>query len=58
METRLRVRETPGWKLHAANLEAEMLKRWMMFEVIDWSEDQAALPFERNRTRAQGAALL
>jgi hypothetical protein len=23
-----------------------MLKRGMMFEVIDWSEDQARLPFE------------
>jgi hypothetical protein len=55
METRFRVRETPEWKLHAANLEAEMLKRGMMFKVIDWSEDQAALPFERNRTRAQGS---
>jgi hypothetical protein len=42
MEARFRVRETPEWKLHAAELEAEMLKRGMMFEVIDWSED----PFE------------
>jgi hypothetical protein len=40
METRFRVRETPEWKLHAADLETEMLKRGMMFEVIDWSEDQ------------------
>jgi hypothetical protein len=46
MEIRFRVRETPEWKLHAAELETEMLKRGMMFEVIDWSEDQAALPFE------------
>ena len=44
METRFRVRETPEWKLHAANLEAEMLKRGMMFEVVDWSGDQAKLP--------------
>jgi hypothetical protein len=45
-ETRFRIRETPDWKKHAAELEAEMIKRGMMFEVIDWSEDQATLPFE------------
>ena len=45
-ETRFRVRETPDCKKHAANLEAEMIKRGMSFEVIDWSEDQATLPFE------------
>jgi hypothetical protein len=32
-----RVRETHEWKLHAADLEAEMLKRGMTFELIDWS---------------------
>jgi hypothetical protein len=42
-EPRFRVRETPEWKNHAADLEAEMLKRGMMFEVIDWSEDQGTL---------------
>jgi hypothetical protein len=45
-EIRFRVRETPEWKLHAADLETEMLKRGMVFEVIDWSEDQARLPFK------------
>ncbi len=45
-ETRFRVRETPDWKQHAAELESEMLKRGMPFEVIDWSEDQTTLPFE------------
>jgi hypothetical protein len=45
--TRFRVRETPEWKKHAADLEAEMLNRGMFFEVIDWSEDQATLPFDR-----------
>ena len=45
METQFRVRKTPEWKLHAADLEAEMLKRGMMFDVIDWSEDQGMLPF-------------
>ena len=44
-EPRFRVRETPEWKNHAADLEAEMLKRGMMFEVIDWSQDQETLPF-------------
>jgi hypothetical protein len=42
-ETKFRVRETPDWRNHAADLEAEMLKRGMMFEVIDWSEDQGTL---------------
>jgi hypothetical protein len=46
METRFRVRETPAWREHAAALESEMLRRGMIFEVIDWSEDQATLPFE------------
>jgi hypothetical protein len=46
MEIRFRVRETPDWKLHAAELDTEMLGRGMMFEVIDWSEDQATPPFE------------
>jgi hypothetical protein len=31
-----RVRETPEWKKHASNLEVEMLRRGMLFEVIDW----------------------
>ena len=34
-----KARETPDWKKHAAGLEAEMLRRGMTFEVIDWSED-------------------
>ena len=46
MGARFRVRETPDWKLHAAELETEMLGRGMMFEVIDWSEDQPKSPFE------------
>ena len=46
-ETRFRVRETPDWKKHAADIESEMLKRGMFFEVIDWAEDQATLPFDR-----------
>jgi hypothetical protein len=44
--TQFRVRGTPEWKKHAADLEQEMLKRGMFFDVIDWSEDQAQLPFD------------
>jgi hypothetical protein len=45
-EARFRVRETLDWKQHAADLETEMLRRGMIFTIIDWSEDQAKLPFE------------
>jgi hypothetical protein len=45
-ETRFRIRETPEWIKHASEIESEMLKRGMFFEVIDWSEDQATLPFD------------
>jgi hypothetical protein len=45
-EPRFRVRKTADWKIHAGNLESEMLRRGMFFEVIDWSEDQGTLPFE------------
>jgi hypothetical protein len=44
---RFQVRETSDWKRHAADLEVEMLRRGMTFDIIDWSEDQATLPFER-----------
>jgi hypothetical protein len=45
-ESRFRVKETPDWKKHAADLESEMLKRGMLFEVIDWDEGQTKLPFK------------
>jgi len=45
-EPRFRVRETPDWKLHGAELETEMLNRGMFFDVIDWSEDKTVLPPE------------
>jgi hypothetical protein len=38
IEGRYRVRNTPSWKLHAADLEAEMLRRGIMFDVIEWYE--------------------
>ena len=37
-EGRYRVRKTPAWKLHAADLEAEMVRRGIAFEVIEWYE--------------------
>jgi hypothetical protein len=43
-EPGFRVRETPEWKTHAGALEAEMLKRGMFFQIIDWSEGQGTLP--------------
>ena len=36
--------DTPEWKTHAADLEAEMLKRGMPFNVIDWTDEQ---PFDK-----------
>jgi hypothetical protein len=44
-DPKFKVRETPDWKKHAANLKAEMLKRGMIFEVIDWHEGQEKMPF-------------
>ena len=41
-----RVRDTANWRRHAADLETEMLRRGMTFEVIDWHEGQEKLPFE------------
>jgi hypothetical protein len=38
--------QAPDWKKHAADLEVEMLKRGMHFEVIDWEGRQTKLPFE------------
>ena len=44
-QPRFRIRDTPEWRVHAANLETEMLRRGMFFHIIDWSENQAQLPF-------------
>ena len=49
-KAQFRVRDTPDWQEHAADLESEMLARGMFFEAIDWSEDQAQVPIE-NRGR-------
>ena len=45
-EAKLSVRATPEWKKHAADLEMEMLRRGMTFEMIDWSDSQGSLPFD------------
>jgi hypothetical protein len=38
IEPRFRVRQTPAWSKHVADLEAEMLIRGMAFELIEWSD--------------------
>jgi hypothetical protein len=43
-EPKFKVRDTREWKKHAADLESEMLRRGMMFEIIDWAEGQGSLP--------------
>jgi hypothetical protein len=37
-QPRFRVRETPDWVTHAAELEAEMLRRGVNFDPIKWAE--------------------
>jgi hypothetical protein len=46
LPTRFAVRQTADWKMHAADLEQEMLRRGMLFEVIDWDGGQAKLRFD------------
>jgi hypothetical protein len=43
-EPKFKVRDTPEWRKHAADLESEMLRRGMMFEIIDWAEGEGPLP--------------
>jgi hypothetical protein len=45
-QPRFRARETPDWRQHAADLESEMLRRGMIFEIIDWGDGQIKGPFE------------
>jgi hypothetical protein len=46
-ELKFKVRDTPDWKKHATDIEAEMLGRGMLFDVIDWFGGQPMLPFDR-----------
>jgi hypothetical protein len=43
---RFRVRQTPDWRRHAADLEKEMIRRGVSFDVIDWTNGQEELPLE------------
>jgi hypothetical protein len=45
-EIKFRVRTTSEWKKHAADLEMEMLRRGMTFDLIDWTEPQGSFPFD------------
>jgi hypothetical protein len=36
-EPRFKVRDTLNWTMHIAELETEMVRRGMTFDVIDWS---------------------
>jgi hypothetical protein len=42
-DPKFKVRDTPDWKRHAADLETEMLSRGMIFDVIDWDNGQKKL---------------
>jgi hypothetical protein len=42
-QSRFRVRRTPQWKQHAADLEIEMIRRGITPNLIDWSGGQAEL---------------
>jgi hypothetical protein len=44
-DPKFKVRDTSDWKKHAAELEAEMLKRGMLFSVIDWHQGQERMIF-------------
>jgi hypothetical protein len=49
MEPRFRVRHTPAWTRHVADLEAEMLSRGLTFEPIELPENEGV--FERSENR-------
>ena len=51
-EPTFKVRDTPEWKKHAADLESEMLRRGMLFEIIDWAEGQDPCRFRVSGSRA------
>ena len=42
-EPKFRVRSTAEWKRHASNLEAEILKRGLQIDIIDWTKGQDEL---------------
>ncbi|MHC1946208.1 hypothetical protein IF803_17645 [Bradyrhizobium sp. UFLA06-06] len=42
-EPKFRVRSTAEWKRHASNLEAEILKRGLQIDIIDWTKGRDEL---------------
>ena len=46
-EPKFRVRQTPEWKQHAADIEVEMIRRGMTLNLIDWSDEQEPQPFDK-----------
>ncbi|MHC2336537.1 hypothetical protein [Bradyrhizobium sp. USDA 4454] len=40
-DPKFKVRSTAEWKRHAGDLEAEMLKRGLAFDAIDWTNSQS-----------------
>ena len=46
-DPKFRVRSTAEWKRHARDLDAEMMKRGLEFDVIDWTNGQS----ERRESR-------
>jgi len=44
-EPRFHIRGTSEWRKLAADIETEMLRRGMVFEVIEWEPGQIKLPF-------------
>jgi hypothetical protein len=59
-EPRFRVRETPDWKKHADDLETEMRRRGIIFNVLDWSaspkDDVADTPHQESSTQPSESA--
>lgn len=53
---RFKVRDTLNWTLHVAELETEMARRGLSFEVIDWSSP-AAEHIEQPEVRQEMKAL-
>ncbi|WP_338690167.1 hypothetical protein V5279_28275 [Bradyrhizobium sp. 26S5] len=43
-DAKFRVRSTAEWKLHASNLETEILRRGLRIDIIDWTNGQGELP--------------
>jgi hypothetical protein len=49
---RFKVRDTLNWTMHIAELEAEMVRRGMTFDVIVWSMSGGQQPHQPRSTEA------